>query len=647
MIRSIGNSLTIPPLRRPVRLLRRLVRRSAAPLLDPLRDPGPAAQLIRETGRREWRRLIIGQLMSLTQVLAEGATLGVIFLAVQVLSQGSKAAVGWAANPTLTWLSWLTAELQGLSMSALFSLLLLASVGLKLLQSLASFLGSVVMGYYGASVNAEITMRIFRQILSFSFPCASHYPVGDLTSYAGGGTGTISAQIGNASGFMRNLFQAVVYLGVLVSLSPWLLVAAAIMAGLLVLVQQQLLPRIRRRAFRGTEIGVEIATRITEDIQGLRLLHSSGQLDAAVAGLQSRMGDLEENSRASTMLGSVIGPITVFLPTAMIAMIAGMSLLVFGGRSSGVLPSLVTFVIALQRLTGSFGAIAGNFTSLSSNAANLQRLNAILATEDKQFRRTGGRPFRQLQREISLENVFLRYSPDLPPALRGVDLIISMGDTVALVGASGAGKSSVADLLVGLYDPTSGRILIDGEDLLDLNLASWQQRLGVVSQDTFLFNASLASNIAFGTPGATAEQIAEAARKAQAAGFIEALPDGYDTLVGERGYRLSGGQRQRLSLARAILRNPDLLILDEATSALDTQSERLVQQAIEQFERQHTVLVIAHRLSTIVNADLICVMDNGQIVERGSHRELLAKDSRYAELWMQQSAESVRDRAPS
>jgi ATP-binding cassette subfamily B protein/subfamily B ATP-binding cassette protein MsbA len=582
--------------------------------------------------------------MSLLQALAEGASLGVIFMAVQVLSQGSQAVVGWAANPALAWLSGLTAMLQGLPVSALFALLLLVAVGLKLLQSVALFLGAVAMGYYNASLNAEITLLIFRQILSFSFPCASRYPVGDLAYYAGGGSSTISSQLNNASGFIMNLFQALVYLGILVSLSPWLLAAAATMAGLLILVQQQLLPRIRQRAFRSTEIGVDIATRMTEDIQGLRLLHSTGQLDAAVNGLQSRMGALEENTRASTRLGSVIGPITVFLPIAMIGLIAGLSLLVFGSRSSGVLPSLVTFVIALQRLNGTFGGIAGNFTSLSSNSANLHRLNEILSTEDKQFRRTGGRPFRGLQQEIRLENVFLRYFPDLPPALRGVDLTIRKGDTVALVGASGAGKSSIADLLVGLYDPTGGRILIDGEDFLEVNLASWQQRLGVVSQDTFLFNTSLARNIAFGTPGATAEQIAEAAHKAQAAGFIEALPDGYDTLVGERGYRLSGGQCQRLSLARAILREPELLILDEATSALDTQSERLVQQAIEQFERQHTVLVIAHRLSTIVNADLICVMENGRILERGSHRELLAKSTRYGELWNQQSVEAARNR---
>jgi ATP-binding cassette subfamily B protein/subfamily B ATP-binding cassette protein MsbA len=211
---------------------------------------------------------------------------------------------------------------------------------------------------------------------------------------------------------------------------------------------------------------------------------------------------------------------------------------------------------------------------------------------------------------------------------------------VALVGSSGAGKSSIADLLGGLYNPTKGEILIDDTPLERLDLISWQQRLGVVSQDTFMFNASIADNISFGSANATRAQILVAAEKAQAAGFISDLPDGFDTLIGERGYRLSGGQRQRLSLARAILRDPELLVLDEATSALDTQSERLVQQAIDQFERQHTVLVIAHRLSTIVKADLICVLDKGRIVEQGNHQTLLNIDGIYASLWRQQSLEN-------
>jgi ATP-binding cassette subfamily B protein/subfamily B ATP-binding cassette protein MsbA len=423
---------------------------------------------------------------------------------------------------------------------------------------------------------------------------------------------------------------------VLLSLSPWLLVAALVMGGLLSLVQQQLLPRIRTRSFIGTEQERNLSGRITENIQGLRLLHTSGELDEADKGVYDRTGDLEVNKRAATRLNSITGPINTFLPILMIAGIAGLSLLLFGSRNSGVLPSLVTFVVALQRLNGTFGTVAASLGSLNTNAAPLDLLNKLLEPADKQFRRRGGLTFKSLQQSISLRNVMLQYSPELQPALRNLNLDIPRGSTVALVGSSGAGKSSIADLLVGLYDASEGQMLIDGKPLTDYDLISWQQHLGVVSQDTFLFNATIADNISHGSPHATRAQIVEAAEKAQAAGFISDLPDGYDTLIGERGYILSGGQRQRLSLARAILRDPELLILDEATSALDTQSERLVQQAIDQFERQHTVLVIAHRLSTIVKADLICVLEKGEIVEQGNHQELLEKQGIYASLWRQQ-----------
>jgi ATP-binding cassette subfamily B protein/subfamily B ATP-binding cassette protein MsbA len=312
-----------------------------------------------------------------------------------------------------------------------------------------------------------------------------------------------------------------------------------------------------------------------------------------------------------------------------------------------VLPSLVTFVLALQRLNMRLGGVAGTVNALADNSGRLERLNRILALEDKQFRRLGGTPFTALGRAIRFEQVGLRYSPELPPALDEISFRLAKGRMLALVGPSGAGKSSIADLLTGLYRPTAGHIWIDGIPLEQLELASWQQRLGVVSQDTFLFNASIADNIAFGTPGATLQQIQAACAAAQAAGFIESLPDGYDTLVGERGYRLSGGQRQRLSLARAILRDPELLILDEATSALDSESERLVQQAIERFERNHTVLVIAHRLSTIVGADQILVVEAGRVVQRGTHANLLAETGLYQRLWQQQSIGISYSSAPA
>ena len=616
----------------PIRLFRRLVRHGLAPL----RDPRPASRLIRQTARKEWKVLSLSMLCNLLQAAAEGATLGVVFLAVDLLSKPAGQTINWSSKGLLGSLPQLTAGLNSVPRNELFLLIMGLAVLLKLLQSVAMYLGSLAMGYYSARTSSRLMAMIHSHILGFSFACASRYRVGDLLYVAGAGPGAVMNEINIVSSITLTILMMLTYLVVLLSLSPWLLVAALVMGGLLSLVQQQLLPRIRARSFIGTELESNLSSRITENIQGLRLLHTSGELDEADQVVYSRTGDIEINKRAATRLNSVTGPINTFLPILMIAGIAGLSLLLFGSRNSGVLPSLVTFVVALQRLNNTFGTIASSLGTLNSNAAPLDLLNKLLEPTDKQFRRRGGRRFQSLKQAISLRNLTLQYSPELQPALRNLNLDIPRGSTVALVGSSGAGKSSIADLLVGLYDASEGQILIDGTPLTDFDLISWQQHLGVVSQDTFLFNATIADNISHGSPNASRLQIVEAAAKAQAAGFISDLPDGFDTLIGERGYRLSGGQRQRISLARAILRDPELLILDEATSALDTQSEKLVQQAIDQFERQHTVLVIAHRLSTIVKADLICVLDKGQIVEQGSHQQLLDRQAIYAHLWRQQ-----------
>lgn len=627
------------------RLVPRLARRLTRPLVGAFLDPRPASRLIRATARQQWKLLTFNLGTSLVGALTEGVTLAVIFLAVELLSKPT--AVNWASNPLTSRFPQLVELMGGLPRTPLFLLLLVVAVLMQAAQGLMTYWSSVSLGDFSARCRSSITALIHSQILGFSYACASRYRVGDLLQYTSTGPEAVQRQIQQSGQLLIQVLLIAVYAAVLVSLSPWLVLVAVGLAAAILLVQRLLLPRIRRGSVRLTQIGVEISSRVTEDIQGLRLLHSSGQLDAADQALRARMGELEIVLRRQNRLEQVVGPLSGFLPIAAIAVIGAVSLLAFGSRSTGVLPSLVTFVLALQRFNVRLGGIAGIFNMLTINSADIDRLNEILSPDDKDFRRRGGVPFQGLQRDICFEAVGLQYSPDLAPALRDIELTIPKGQTVALVGASGAGKSSIADVLVGLYAPTRGRILIDGTDLEELDLASWQQRLGVVSQDTFLFNASLAANIAFGCPGATPAAIEAAAAKAQAAGFIEALPEGYATVVGERGYRLSGGQRQRLSLARAILRQPELLILDEATSALDSQSERLVQQAIERFERQCTVLVIAHRLSTIVTADQICVLDQGRILERGRHKELLARGGRYAGLWGQQASHGAPDQQMS
>ena len=606
-------------------------------LLAPLLSQEPVAQLFRSTARQQWQLLAVNLGSGVVDALCEGATLAVVFLAVEVLSAPAGSSFNLSTQPMLGLWPEAASWLNSLPATALFICLLALAVLLQALQSLSRFANKVSIGYFAAECKARVTAQIHSQVLRFSFPCASGYKVGDLTDYASQGPEAIRIQITQIGQLLILLLLSATYLAVLVGVSPWLLLAVTVMAGLITLLQRQLLPRIRAGSKDVTQAQVVISSRITEDFQGLRLLHSRGQLEAADQRLQGRMDELRRHMRCQAKRLAVMEPVSNFLPMLAIALIAAVSLLLLGGRSSGVLPSLVTFVLALQRLNTKFALIIHVTNFLADNSGRIGRLNQILSPKGKQFRRLGGIPFAVLQREIRFDGVTLRNAPDIPQAVRDLSFTLPKGQMLALVGPSGAGKSSIADLLCGLFAPTAGKIWIDSTPMEQMNLSSWQQRLGVVSQDTFLFNATIAENIAFGTPGVTFSQIEVACQAAQAAGFIESLPQGYATMVGERGYRLSGGQRQRLSLARAILGDPELLILDEATSALDSQSERLVQEAIERFERNHTVLVIAHRLSTIERADQILVLENGFIRQQGSHNSLLAEEGGlYQQLWRNQ-----------
>ena len=603
-------------------------------------DQRPASRLIWQTAKQQWKLLGLHGFLSITEAISEGATLGIVFLTVQLLSSATRGALPWTQQPLLARWPGLGHQLSLWSGNQLLLLMLALAVLIQASQSLLHYLNALAIGQFAARCKALITARIHSQILALSYACASHYKVGDLMSHSSQGPDAVEKEISLWGQVVLNSLMALSYLVILVLLSPWLLLAAVAMGAAIVWLQQGLLPRIRRHAYRLSTIEVSISARINEDIQALRLLHSFGQVEAADRDLRRRMAELECALRRQLRVMELTEPITMFLPVAILALITALSLLVFDARSTGILPSLVTFLLALQRLNQRFSAVATNFNGLHRNSAHLARLNEILDTDDKQLRRLGGRPFGGIHSAIIFDNVSLDYGTSGLPALRQINLTIPRGKTVALVGASGSGKSSLADLLVGLYAPSQGRILIDGVDLAAIDLISWQQDLGVVSQDTFLLNASLRDNIAFGSPQASDRQIEAAAEQAQAAGFIRDLPEGFATLVGERGYRLSGGQRQRISLARALLRQGDLLILDEATSALDSHSEQLVQQALKRGADQCT-LVIAHRLSTIREADQIVVLDHGQIVEMGSHDELLKLQRYYAALWRQQTDQSL------
>jgi subfamily B ATP-binding cassette protein MsbA len=610
------------------------------PLLQPFVSNRPADRLLRKTARSQWRLLVLNLTSTITGACLEGLSLGVIFLAVQLLTTGDNGVKSRSAGSLLKWWPNVAAWLEQVSPSQAFLILIGFALLLQVVQALAAWVNAVTTGYFAARCRVLATDAVFQRIMSFSFPCASGYRVGDLSSYMVQAASAVTLQIKSFSDLISTSLLCAVYLIAPVLISPWLLIAVGFIAAMIGLVQKKLLPRILKGSAKVTGEEVALNSTITEYLQALRFLHSSGQLDASVEQTHRLLGGLEQALRGQIRRLSVVGPVSSMLPMIAIAAIAALSLILFSQRVSGVLPSLVTFVIALQRLNARLGALANLWNTVAANSADLQRLNDILSNQNKQFRRVGGRVFTGLQHELCFESVSLQYSPELPPALSKVSFALSRGKMLALVGPSGAGKSSIADLLVGLYSPTSGQIVVDGCPLDQMDITSWQQRLGVVSQDTFLFNASIGANIAYGCDWATQEDVMRAARAAHAEEFIRNIPDGYDAMIGERGFKLSGGQRQRISLARAFLRRPELLVLDEATSALDSQSERLVQQALEEFEGDHTVLVIAHRLSTIVRADEILVLEQGRVIERGNHRQLLELRSRYADLWEQQAGEA-------
>jgi ATP-binding cassette subfamily B protein/subfamily B ATP-binding cassette protein MsbA len=308
---------------------------------------------------------------------------------------------------------------------------------------------------------------------------------------------------------------------------------------------------------------------------------------------------------------------------------------------------LVMFLAYLTALLGPIAALAGSATALQNSLSGLDRVLDLLAEPLEMPAKPGAVTVNRdsVDGRITFRAVSFAYSGTAEPVLHDVDLDVRPGEMVALVGPSGAGKTTLCNLVARFYDPTAGAVMLDGVDLRDITAESYRRLLGIVEQDTFLFDGTIGENIAYGRRGATRQEIAQAARLANAHEFIEKLPDGYDTLIGERGVRLSGGQRQRLTIARAILADPKILILDEATSNLDTESERLIQGSLQTLMGGRTSFVIAHRLSTIAHADRILVLENGRIIEQGRHEELMQASGRYRAMVDAQTAPPPAPRA--
>jgi ABC-type multidrug transport system fused ATPase/permease subunit len=388
---------------------------------------------------------------------------------------------------------------------------------------------------------------------------------------------------------------------------------------------------LKRKSLLGQQLSGELIAQIEETLGGLRIIKAFNAEEKLNQRFQSLNDTIRLTFNRIHTRYFLAHPVSEFLGTAVIAILLWYGgYLILSGNGDITAPEFIYYLVIFYSIINPFKELSRAGYSIQKGLASLQRIDAILDTENVIKEVPSPQTINTFNHEICFNNVSFKYQDEW--VLKNINLTIHKGQTIALVGQSGSGKSTLVDLIPRFYDTIEGSITIDDIDIRHLSTHNLRHLMGNVNQEAILFNDTIYNNIAFGVESATQAEVEQAARIANAHDFIIATPDGYQTNIGDRGSRLSGGQRQRISIARAILKNPPILILDEATSALDTESERLVQNAIEHLMQNRTAIVIAHRLSTIKSADLICVLHEGRIIEQGTHNQLIALNGQYKKL---------------
>jgi subfamily B ATP-binding cassette protein MsbA len=512
-----------------------------------------------------------------------------------------------------------------------------AALGLFVVHSALSLRQHVVLARVGQRIVTALRLRLVSHLTTLSLDFFVKRRTGELMSRVTGDVGTIQQVATNVPVDLAK--QSVTFvgaLGLLLYMNWRLCLAILAVIPLVVVVARVFGRRLKALSTEAQDRTAESSTILEEMLSGITLVKSFVMERHEVDRLGAQLARADAvAARRAAVLGVFVPVITVLtLLGALGVLWYGGVQVIAGAMSPG---DLVAFLLYGGILMGPFSAVARLFTQIKEAQGAMQRVTEILNEQPTVRDAPGAASLGSVEGRVDVRNVTFAYEPGRP-VLRGVTLTAEPGQIVALVGPSGGGKSTLVHLLHRFYDPAEGAILLDGRDIRTIRIADLYARIAFVPQETMLFGGTVEENIRFGRPSARQEDVVAAAEAAHAHGFIQALPNGYGTVVGEKGVRLSGGQRQRIAIARAVLKAPRILLLDEATSALDNESEVLVQDALDRLMKGRTTFVVAHRLSTIQRADQILVLDQGYIVERGTHGELLANRGVYHRLSVAVSA---------
>ena len=501
-----------------------------------------------------------------------------------------------------------------------------------------AYLGAYELIYIRNGVVRDIRRKIYLKILSLPLPFFSEERKGDIIARMTGDVQEVEASVmSSLDMFFQSPILILVYLAMMLIMSWEMTLFVFILLPIMGALIGKVGKNLKRHSWEGqTKMG-EILALMEETLSGLRVIKAFN----AESKMEHRFAEENESYRRIQnrlmRRRSLAHPMSEFLGTIVIVIILWFGGSLVLGENASLTPEVfISYIALFYCIINPAKNLTNAYYSIQKGLAAMDRIDVILAAESSIQEPEQPERLQQFTSNIEYRHVDFSYNSS-KQVLKDICLTIPKGKTVALVGQSGSGKSTFVDLLPRFYDVTRGAILIDGIDIRRLSFYNLRELMGNVNQDPILFNDTIYNNIAFGVESATPEQVEQAARIANAHDFIMQTEKGYQTVIGDRGGKLSGGQRQRLSIARAVLKNPPIMILDEATSALDTESEKLVQQALDNLMKNRTSIVIAHRLSTIKNADLICVFHDGQIVERGTHEELLEANGIYTKLYNMQN----------